>query len=237
MSRQKMDAVSQESNVYCENDLINQTNINSGSINHDKNSENGENSPKQRGLCKKSFYLTLFLSTLKLSAFTFGGGFVIVPLMRKRFVQELKWITEEDMLDLISISQSSPGPIAVNASLMVGYHLAQLKGALVSALGSILPPFVTISLVSYFYEIFRSNTYVSSLMLGMRAGVAAVIVSTVVDLFVGEQKRGGVFSAALVFLSFIAVYFFKVHVLLVFLFCALLSIIKSFVLAKRSKKQ
>ncbi len=205
---------------------------------HSDNKKDGDSAESglKQNASHKNFYLTLFLSTLKLSAFTFGGGFVIVPLMRKRFVEELKWITEEDMLDLISISQSSPGPIAVNASLMVGYHLAQIKGALISALGSILPPFAIISIVSYFYDIFRSNTYVSSVMLGMRAGVAAVIVSTVVDLFIGEKKRGGVFAVALMALSFIAVYFFKVHVLLVFLACALLSIAKSLVLARGGKK-
>ncbi|MDO5022601.1 MAG: chromate transporter [Eubacteriales bacterium] len=185
---------------------------------------------------KKGFYKTLFLSTLKLSAFTFGGGFVIVPLMRKRFVEELKWITEKEMMDLICISQSSPGPIAVNTSLMVGYHLAQLKGALTAALGSILPPFLIISVVSYFYDIFRSNTYVSAAMKGMQAGVAAVIASTVVDLFLGEKEFGGLFSSILTLLAFVAVYFFKVHVLIIFLVCALLSVIKSNIPSKGCKK-
>lgn len=70
----------------------------------------------------------LFLSTLKISAFTFGGGYVIVPLMRKRFVEELNWIDEQEMLDLISVSQSAPGPLAVNAALMVGYRMAGIPG-------------------------------------------------------------------------------------------------------------
>ena len=77
-------------------------------------------------------YRTLFLSTLKLSAFTFGGGFVIIPLMRKRFVEQLHWIEEQEMLDLTAVAQSSPGAIAVNASILVGYHVAGVAGALLS---------------------------------------------------------------------------------------------------------
>ena len=73
---------------------------------------------------KKNKYWQLFLSTFKLSACTFGGGFVIIPLMRERFVKELRWIEEEEMLDLTAIAQSSPGSIAINASILVGYHVA-----------------------------------------------------------------------------------------------------------------
>ena len=89
--------------------------------------------------------LKLFLSTLYLSAFTFGGGYVIVSLMKKKFVDECGWIKEEEMLDLIAIAQSAPGPMAVNGAIVVGYKLAGLTGALVSILGTILPPFIIIS--------------------------------------------------------------------------------------------
>ena len=74
-------------------------------------------------------YLTLFTSTFTLSAFTFGGGFVIIPLMRKKFVEQLHWIDEEEMMDLTAIAQSSPGAIAVNASILVGYRVAGVHGA------------------------------------------------------------------------------------------------------------
>ena len=83
---------------------------------------------------------TLFLSTLQLSACTFGGGFIIIPLMRKKFVEELHWIDEQEMLDLTAIAQSSPGAIAVNASILVGYHVAGVAGALLTVLGAVLPP-------------------------------------------------------------------------------------------------
>ena len=127
-------------------------------------------------------YRTLFLSTLKLSAFTFGGGFVIIPLMRKRFVEQLHWIEEQEMLDLTAIAQSSPGAIAVNASILVGYHVAGVAGALLSIIGTILPPLVIISVISMFYKAFRDNAIVSMAMTGMLAGVAAVICDVVITM-------------------------------------------------------
>ena len=87
-------------------------------------------------------YLTLFTSTFKISACTFGGGFVIIPLLRKKFVDELHWIEEDEMLDLTAIAQSSPGAIAVNASIVIGYHVAGIPGALISILGTVLPPLI-----------------------------------------------------------------------------------------------
>ena len=106
---------------------------------------------------KKNKYWQLFLSTFKLSACTFGGGFVIIPLMRERFVKELHWIEEEEMLDLTAIAQSSPGSIAINASILVGYHVAGIPGALITVVGSALPPLIIISIISAFYQAFRSN--------------------------------------------------------------------------------
>src|SRR5450756_690699 len=97
------------------------------------------------------FYWKLFTSTFSLSAFTFGGGFVIIPLMRKKFVNELHWIEEIEMLDMTAIAQSSPGAIAVNASILVGYRLAGVFGALVTVFGTVLPPLIILSVISLFY--------------------------------------------------------------------------------------
>ena len=94
---------------------------------------------------KKEVLLKLFVSTLYLSTFTFGGGYVIVTLMKKKFVDEYHWIEEDEMLDLIAIAQSSPGAIAVNGAIVVGYKLAGLAGALTAIAGTIIPPFVIIS--------------------------------------------------------------------------------------------
>ena len=82
----------------------------------------------------------LFTSTFTLSAFTFGGGYVIIPLMRKKFVEQLHWLEEEEMLDLTAIAQATPGALAVNAAILIGYRVAGIIGALVTVLGTVLPP-------------------------------------------------------------------------------------------------
>ena len=116
------------------------------------------------------FYWTLFTSTFILSAFTFGGGFVIISLMKKKFVDNLKWIEEEEMMDMIAISQSSPGAIAVNASILVGYKVAGFIGALIATLGTILPPLIILTIVSYFYQAFRTVDQLVLSLKGCRLG-------------------------------------------------------------------
>lgn len=92
----------------------------------------------------------LFFSTLYISAFTFGGGFVIVTFMKKKFVDELHWIDEPEMLDLIALSQSAPGAIAVNASILVGWRMAGFFGMAAAVLGTIIPPMTILTIISFF---------------------------------------------------------------------------------------
>ena len=103
----------------------------------------------------------LFKSMFMLSACTFGGGFVIVSLMKKKYVEELKWLEEDEMLDVTAITQSAPGPLPVNASVIIGYRMAGVVGSLVAVLGTILPPMIIISIISLFYDQFRTNKYCS----------------------------------------------------------------------------
>lgn len=117
---------------------------------------------------KNNKLIQLFVSTLYLSAFTFGGGYVIVTLMKKKFVDTLHWIDQDEMLDLVAIAQSSPGAIAVNGAIVVGYKIAGIPGLLVSILGTVIPPFIIISAISVFYEIFQSNIYVKLILDGMQ---------------------------------------------------------------------
>ena len=128
---------------------------------------------------KRNVLIKLFLSTFYLSAFTFGGGYVIVTLMKKKFVDEYHWIEEEEMLDLVAIAQSAPGAIAVNGAIVVGYKLAGIIGTIVAIIATILPPFIVITIISFFYEVFRDNQIVSLVLEGMQVGVAAVIASVV----------------------------------------------------------
>lgn len=178
----------------------------------------------------------LFFSTLKLSACTFGGGFVIVPLMRKRFVEELHWIDEGEILDLVAVAQSSPGPIAVNASLMMGYRVAGLKGALAAAVGTVIPPLLIISIISLIYRSVRGNAMVSAAMRGMQAGVAAVICSVVIDMGGAVLKKGGLFAALTMAAVFAAVYFRLVNIAVVIVVCAVLGYLGGLVRKRRAGK-
>ena len=183
---------------------------------------------------KKSVLGQLFLSTLCLSAFTFGGGYVIVSLMKKRFVDEYHWIEESEMLDLIAIAQSSPGAIAVNGAIVVGYKLAGLAGVLVAILATILPPFLIISVISLFYQAFRSNVYVSRVLAGMQAGVGAVIASVVWDMGSDIVKKKSVPSVVIMIAAFLAACVFKVNVIFIILACILIGVART-LLAGRKK--
>lgn len=127
----------------------------------------------------------LFFETLYLSAFTFGGGYVIVSLLKKKFVDDLHWISEDEMLDLVAIAQSAPGPIAVNGAIVVGYKLCGFPGILLSVLGAVIPPFLMLSVISLFYSAFRSNFMIHHMLSGMRCGVSAVIMSVTWDMASG----------------------------------------------------
>lgn len=162
---------------------------------------------------------TLFFSTFKLSACTFGGGFVIIPLLRKRFVEELGWIEEQEMLDLAAIAQSSPGAIAVNASILVGYHVARIPGALLTVLGTVLPPLVIISVISLFYQAFRDNAIVNMAMAGMLCGVAAVIFDVVINMTRTVLQKKKLLPLLVLVGAFVAVRFFSVSIIAVILVC------------------
>lgn len=166
-----------------------------------------------------AFYWTLFRSTFTLSAFTVGGGYVIVPLMKKKFVDELHWIDEDEMLDIAAIAQSSPGAIAVNASILIGYRLAGLPGALVTILGTILPPLILLSIIEVFYRAFQDNEYFVALMTGMQAGVAAVIADVVMKMSLGVAKGKDPVAIVTMVGTFIASYFLGVNVILLILIC------------------
>lgn len=169
----------------------------------------------------------LFLSTFCLSAFTFGGGYVIVTLLKKKFVDEYHWIEEGEMLDLVAIAQSAPGPIAVNGAIVVGYKLAGMVGALVAILATALPPLVIISVISVFYTAFRDNFVVSKMLEGMQAGVGAVIASVVFQMGAGVVKSKSLPSLLILAGAFAATCFLGVNVVLVVLACALLGVVRT----------
>lgn len=161
----------------------------------------------------------LFRSMFVLSACTFGGGFVIVSLMKKKYVEELKWLEEEEMLDVTAITQSSPGPLPVNASVIIGYRMAGITGSLIAVLGTILPPMIIISVISLFYEQFRTNHYIAIALEVMRAGVAAVILDVVINLAANVCKTKRMLYIAMMLIAFISVYFLDVSAMIIIFVC------------------
>ena len=161
------------------------------------------------------FYFKLFYSTLCLSAFTFGGGYVIIPLMRKKFVNDYKWIEEKEMYDLTAIAQASPGAIAVNAAVIVGYRLAGFLGALITIVGTVLPPLVILSIISIAYTAFRDSLIVQYALRGMQAGVAAVIIDVVISMIIDLFKEKKVLPVGIMVVAFIATFVLKINLIII----------------------
>ena len=176
----------------------------------------------------------LFFSTLYLSALTFGGGYVIVTLMKKQFVDELHWINEEEMLDLVAIAQSSPGAIAVNGAIVVGYKLAGIAGVLTAVLGTVIPPFLIIAAVSVCYQAFRSNQLVAWMLEGMQSGVGAVISSVTFEMASGIVKERNTISLLIMAAAFAASVIWQINTVYIILACGLLGILITF--SKRRMK-
>lgn len=183
------------------------------------------------------FYWKLFLLTFQISAFTFGGGYVIVTLMQRKFVDELGWIKNEEILDLTAIAQSAPGPIAVNASILVGYKLAGFPGAFVCIFGTVLPPFLILSVISLFYKAFQSSVVVQKILNGMQAGVAAVIADVVFrmagELIHTKEKMSILMMAG----AAAAVFLLHVNVMILLVACGLIGAVVYLIQSIRERRK
>ncbi len=165
----------------------------------------------------------------------FGGGFVIVSLYKKKFVEELKWLEEDEMLDITAIAQSSPGPIPVNASVILGYRIHGILGSIVAILGTIIPPFVIISLISIFYKEFKSNQVIAIALQIMRAGVAAVILDVVINLGMNIIKRKNVLHVIVMVVAFIATYLFNLGAMYIIFSCIGIGLINVILDTRKAK--
>lgn len=186
---------------------------------------------------KKEILWKLFAATFTLSAFTFGGGFVIVSLMKKKFVEELKWLDENEMLDITAIAQSSPGPIPINASVILGYRMAGIWGTLVAILGTSLPPMIIISLISVFYTQFRENYIIAIALQVMRAGVAAVIFDVVLNLAKNVWKTKRILYIGLMIAAFIATAICGVNAMFIILVCLVIGIMDAIISTLQARKE
>jgi len=119
----------------------------------------------------------IFLTMLKIGAMTFGGGYAMVPLIQDSFVNKNRWIENDDMVNMIALGQSVPGAIAINCSILIGYRLKKLRGAIAAVSGVVLPSLIVLTVVTFVYAAVRDNAYVAGALRGIRAAVVALLVS------------------------------------------------------------
>lgn len=171
---------------------------------------------KKHGL---KFYIKLFLIMFKISAFTFGGGLVIVTLMQKEFVEKRNWFTEQEMTDFIAIGQTAPGAIAINASILTGYRIAGLPGTIIFVIAASLPPLIILSVVTVFYRMFIENIHVQNVLKGMQAGISAIIIDAVIKMIHPiikiPNKAHRILSITMISISFVVVAFLKINIVII----------------------
>lgn len=122
-----------------------------------------------------NLYCELFKTFFKIGLFTLGGGYAMIPLIEEEVVNRHRWVSKEEMLDLIAIAQSCPGVFAINVAIFIGYKLKNTRGAIATALGTALPSFVIILLIAMFFQQFKENKVVAAIFRGIRPAVVALI--------------------------------------------------------------
>lgn len=175
----------------------------------------------------------LFLTFCKIGAFTFGGGYAMIPLIQREAVEHRRWISDEDILEIVAIAESTPGPIAINSATFVGYRVAGFWGAFCATLGVVLPSFAIILGISYILRQFQSVRAVQYAFFGIRAGVLALIAKALYSMY--RQCPKGLASYLIMAGAFVAAAILQVHVLLVIIGCALAGLLSAWLAGRRQK--
>ncbi|MCR4645774.1 MAG: chromate transporter [Oscillospiraceae bacterium] len=169
--------------------------------------------------------LDLFLTFLKIGAFTFGGGLAMIPLIQKEVCDNKHWLDEQDISDIVAISETTPGPVAINAATFVGYKTAGFSGACLATLGVVLPSFLIISLISLLLTQFQSIRAVQYAFMGIRAAVLALLLKALWMMFRSAKKNA--VSYLLMGVSLVLTAFFKIDVVFVIIGCGLFGLLWS----------
>ena len=151
----------------------------------------------------------LFITSLKLGAFTFGGGYAMFPLLQREYAQNKGYFTDDEMLDILAVAQSLPGMIAINACILIGYRLCSYLGAFVAVFAIALPSLIVMSIISFFYVQFSTNLYVIAALKGIRIAVIALLVQAVIKL--GKQGVKGTFGWIMAITAFLLAIFSNIH--------------------------
>ena len=184
---------------------------------------------QQESRLKRS--LTLFLTFLKIGAFTFGGGYAMVPLIQREACEKRSWIKEEELLDIVAIAESTPGPIAVNSATFVGHKVAGIAGAFFSTIGVVLPSFVIISVIALFLQQFEDLKLIQYSFVGIRAGVLALILQASLSFL--KQCPKNIFSYIILGVCFLVTAFTSLNVLWLIAGAALAGFIRQLILCRK----
>lgn len=171
------------------------------------------------------FYWILFKSTFIISMFTVGGGFVIIPLLKAKYVDEYQWITDKDALDMVAIAQSMPGIVACNSAIILGYRMAGIGGTIVALVATVLPPLITLTIISYCYDYVIQNAIIKMALKGMQCGATALIVSVGLDLIIKQAKKKLILPVVILLATFVANVFFDVNIMLLVIIDAVIGVI------------
>ncbi len=188
-------------------------------------------------LDRKEYYKRLwelFITFFKIGAFTFGGGYAMIPLIQREVSEKRKWITDEDILEIVAIAESTPGPIAINSATFVGYKTCGFWGAFACTLGVVLPSFLIILCISGVLELVQDYKAVKYAFMGIRAGVLALIIKALIKMYKACPKS--LVSYVIMGLSFVLAAIIKIDVIIVVIICAVFGLISSMVAERRVKK-
>ncbi len=189
-------------------------------------------------MTKKQLYLHLFIDTIYTATLAFGGGMVVLGMIRRLYVKKYGCLTDDELTDLIALAQSAPGAISANTFMMVGYNLAGFGGAVITMIANIIPPLIIITLLSFFYNYIRDNIVAEYILKAMRAGVGAVIISICTDMIINVTKKGNrIFSVLLLTAAFIASYIIKFPAVYIIILSAASGVIFYYINFKISLKK
>lgn len=171
--------------------------------------------------------IKLFTTFFRIGAFTFGGGYAMIPLIQKETVETHKWITDDDILEIIAIAESTPGPIAINSATFVGFRVAGVLGSVAATLGVVLPSFIIISVIALLLNEFQHIQAVKYAFWGIRAGVLALVLKALINMY--KKCKKNVMAYIVMALAFIGAAILGIHVLIIIVACAVIGLVYSLV--------
>ncbi|MCI6031967.1 MAG: chromate transporter [Fusobacterium varium] len=178
----------------------------------------------------------LFGINFFISAFTFGGGYIVIPMIKKYFVDRKQLFNNEELMDMAAIAQSSPGAIAINLTVLAGYKAVGMIGAVISCIAAVFPPLIILGIISVYYLMFRDNQVISSVLKGMEAGVGALIVDIVLDMSRAVFREKQKLMSLIIPATFLASFIFQMNVIFIILFCSVICFIDGWRKQKKGEK-